>query len=123
MIDEKRSFRKIIKEWGHDVYLQRILANGNHSDSFERVTTRHVNPSGITNAAAMKDNLDGLFTRYDSVYYFEADVNPKEGDRIYENFSMKKTKDFSMFRINAVSANRGKYGKIIFWTVGVSREK
>jgi oxalate decarboxylase/phosphoglucose isomerase-like protein (cupin superfamily) len=123
MIDAKRSFRKILRDWGHDVHIQRILQNGNHSNSLERVTTRQVGQSGIANTLSTKEQADGLITKYDAVYYFEAEIYPKEGDRIYENYSMKNHKNYTMYRINAVSAVRGKLGKIVFWTVGASREK
>lgn len=112
-----------MRDWGHDIYLQRILHNGNHSNNLERVTTRQVGQSGISNTLATKEQIDGLITKYDAVYYFEAEINPKEGDRIYENYSMKTHKNFTMFRINAVSAVRGRLGKVVFWVVGASREK
>ncbi len=123
MIDAKKSFRKILKEWGHDIYLQRILANGNHSNKLEKVTTRQVGQSGITNTLSTQEKDEGLVTKYDAVYYFEGEINPKEGDRIYEDYSMKAHKNYTMFRIEAVSAVRGRQGKIVFWTVGASREK
>jgi hypothetical protein len=123
MIDVKRSIRKILREWGHDVYIQRILPNGNHSLKFERVTTRAVGQSGITNSTSTSSLDEGLLKKYDMVYYFESEVNPKEGDRVYENYSMKSHKNYTMFRIEAVSATRGKFGKIVFWVVGASREK
>lgn len=123
MIDAKRSIHKILREWGHDVHIQRMLPNGNHSDRFQRVTTRAVGQSGIGNATSTRSLDEGLFKNYDMVFYFESSVNPKEGDRIYENYSMKASKNYTMFRIEAVSATRGRLGKIAFWVVGASREK
>lgn len=123
MIDAKRSIRRIMREWGHDVYIQRILNNGNHSQSFEKVTTRQVGQSGITNSMSTQELEEGLVTRYDAVYYFEAEIYPKEGDRIYENYSIKTHKNYTMFRIDAATAVRGRQGKIVYWIVGASREK
>lgn len=123
MIDVKRSLKKILREWGHDVYMQRILANGNHSNQFERVTTRQVGQSGITNSNATQEMPEGLYTNYDAVYYFEDYVKPREGDRIYENYSLKASKNYTMFRIDAVTAVRGRQGKIDYWVVGATREK
>jgi len=57
MIDVKRSFKKVLREWGHDIYIQRILLNGNHSNKFERVTTRQVGQSGITNSLSTSEAL------------------------------------------------------------------
>lgn len=123
MIDIKRSFKKILREWGHNVYLQRILSNGNHSSQFQMVTTRQVGQAGLVNINAAQEMPEGISTNYDAVYYFEDNVNPREGDRIYENFSLKVTKNFTMFRIDAVTAVRGRQGKINYWVVGATREK
>lgn len=123
MIDPKRSLNKILRQWGHDVYIQRVLGNGNHSAQFERVTTRQVGQSGISNANSSSETQEGILTNYDAVYYFEENINPKEGDRIYENYSFKVSKNYTIFRIDAVTANRGRFGKINYWTVGATREK
>lgn len=123
MIDAKRTFKKILREWGHDVHIQRVLTNGNHSNQFERITTRQVGQSGITNSLAKSELEEGIYTKYDAVYYFEDEVNPKEGDRIYENFSLKKSKNYTMFVIDTATPVRGRLGKIVYWVVGATREK
>lgn len=123
VIDARRSFKRILREWGHDIYLQRILKNGNHSDQFERVTTRQVVQSGVANSQSTVESQDGIYTSYDAVYYFEDTINPMEGDRIYENYSLKAAKNYTMFSIDAVSPVRGRMGKISYWVVGVTREK
>ena len=123
MIDAKRSFNRILRQWGHDVYVQRILANGNHSDHFERVTTRQVGQSGAANSNSTQEYDEGLLTNYDAVYYFEENIFPKEGDRIYENYSLKVNKNYTVFRIDTVSAIRGRLGEINYWVVGATREK
>jgi hypothetical protein len=123
VIDAKRSFNKILREWGHDIYLQRILANGNHSSQFERITTRQVAQSGAANYQSTVELQSGLYTNYDAVYYFQDTVFPKEGDRIYENYSLKAAKNYTMFLVDAASAVRGRMGKISYWVVGATREK
>lgn len=123
MINEFRSFRKILREWGHDVYIQRMLSNGNYSEKLEKVTTRQVGQSGLVNVNSMEQGDEGIVYSYDAVYYFEAKVNPKEGDRIYEDISSKNHRNYSIFIIQAASLNRGRQGKNVFWTVGVKREK
>lgn len=122
MIDAKRAFRKVLREWGHDVYIQRRLSNGNYSDKFEKVTTRHVGQSGLTNTISMNVVEEGLEVKFDSIYYFEAEVLPKQGDRIYEDYSTK-TKNYTMLVIAASTPIRGRQGKILFWTVGANRER
>lgn len=122
MINAKRAFNKILREWGHDVYIQRQLANGNHSNKFERVTTRQVGQSGFMNTNSSQEQPEGIVTNYDAVYYFDGPINPKEGDRIYENYSTR-SKDYSLFRMDAVSPVRGRLGKIEYWIVGATRER
>lgn len=123
MIDAKRAFNKILREWGHDVYIQRMLSNGNHSDKFERVTTRQVGQSGLLNANSTQEMPEGMDTSYDAVYYFDDTVSPKEGDRIYENYSAKINRSYTMYRIDTVTAVRGRLGKIVFWVAGATRER
>lgn len=123
MINAKRSFRKILREWGHDVFIQRILPNGEYSTNFERVTTRQVGQSGVSSSLSSQETSEGLDIKYDAVYYFEDTVNPKEGDRIYENYSVKKNKEFTVFTIDTAVPIRGRLGEINFWTVGTTRER
>jgi hypothetical protein len=123
MIDLKRTFRNTLKKWGHDVYIQRILPNGNHSDEFERVTTRSVLQSGLTNATATEEREEGFDIKFDAVYYFEESVNPKEGDRIYEDYSLKPDKNYTVYLVDTASPVRGRLGKINFWVAGATREK
>jgi len=122
MIDVRRTFRQILKQWGHDVHIQRILSNGNYSDKLERVTTRQLGQTGALNANSVQELEAGVFTKYDAVYYFESTVNPKEGDRIYESVSVKVNKSSTRFRIDTATGIRGRLGKIDYWIVGATRE-
>jgi len=123
MIDAKKAFKKILREWGHDVYIQRILSNGNHSAEIERVTTRNIGQSGLANANSTQEMPEGLSTAYDAVYYFEDSINPKEGDRIYENYSAINKRAYTMYSIDTVTAVRGRLGKIVYWIAGATRER
>lgn len=123
MIDPAKTLRKILKEWGHDVYIQRSLANGNHSKTLEKVTTRQVSQSGKMNNDAMVQFDEGYLVKYEVVYYFEESIEPKEGDRIYENISSKNHRDYTMYIIQAASPVRGRHGRVLYWIVGASREK
>lgn len=122
MINLERSFKKILKEWGHDVYIQRIMPNNNYRDTLERVTTRNVFSSGITNAKSSQEQIEGIAVNSEVVYYFEAEINPQEGDRIYESLPNTFSKQ-TIYLIDTCSPRRGKNGKIIFWVVGATKEK
>lgn len=123
VINIQRSIKHLLKEWGHDVYIQRILPNGNYSDQFEKVTTRSVGKSGLRILkAGSEEFIEGVSYLYDAIYYFESNVNPKEGDRIYEDYSTKSNSNYTRFLMKGATAVRGKFGKINYWVVGCERE-
>jgi hypothetical protein len=123
MIDLKKNFRKILREWGHDVSIQRKLKNGNYSQTLEKYTTRHVGQTGTRNATSAQEGLEGINANYDMVYYFEAEVAPREGDRIYEDLGMGIVRDYTIYTIDISTPVRGRMGKIVYWIVGATREK
>lgn len=122
MINLEKTFKKILSDWGHDVYIQRIMPNGNYKDNLERVTTRNVYPSGITNAGLAQELEEGLSVNSEVVYFFESIVNPKEGDRIYEKLPNNMDRQ-TIYTIDTCSPRRGRGGKIVFWAVGATKEK
>jgi len=123
MTDLKKTFRKIVKEWGHDVILQRKLSNGNFSTKYEQYTTRHVGQTGTMNASSAEENIEGISYNYDIVYYFEAEVNPKIGDRIRESVGFSPSRNYGTYLIDGVTPVRGRMGKIVYWIVGATRER
>jgi hypothetical protein len=122
MISLDKTFKKILQEWGYDVYIQRKLFNGNYSDSLERVTTRSVFPNGKINSQSKQEEDEGIIINSDIVYYFEAEVNPQEGDRVYEQLPNAHGRQ-TIYVIDTASPMRGRMGKITFWTVGATRDK
>ncbi len=122
MINLEKVFKKTLSSWGHDVYVQRIMANGNYSDTLERVTTRNIYTSGNTNAKLAQELEEGIASNSEVIYFFEASVNPKEGDRIYEKLPNTFDQQ-TIYLIDACSPRRGRGGKIVFWTVGATKEK
>jgi len=122
MINLERSFKSILQKWGHDVYIQRIMSNNNYKDTLERVTTRNVFASGVINAKSSQELIEGIVVNSEVVYYFEAEINPQEGDRIYESTPNALNKQ-TIYLIDTCSPRRGKNGKIIFWVVGATKEK
>lgn len=123
MINAKGVFNKILKEWGHDVLLQRRLSDdGMYSDKFERITTRHVTAASRYLASTKEESIEGLLINSDRIYYFEAKINPKPGDRIYET-SHSPLEDYALYLIEDCYPVRGRYGELNFWTVGASKEE
>jgi hypothetical protein len=122
MINLEKTFKKILSSWGHDVYIQRIMANGNYRDLLERVTTRNIYTSGAANAKLAQELDEGISVNSEVVYFFEASVNPKEGDRIYEKLPNTFNQQ-TIYVIDACSPRRGRGGKIVFWAVGATKEE
>lgn len=122
MINVQRTFKNILRQWGHDVYIQRKLNNGNYSEKYELITVRAVPQSGIKNAKSLTEDDNGLYLQYDSVYYCEPDILPKEGDRLYEDYSSQINVAQSRFLIEAVTPVRGRGGKVEYWVIGATRE-
>ena len=112
----------ILKKWGYDVFIQRKKANGNYEDNLQQVTTRSVFPKGRFLAKSASEEDEGITVNSDVVYYFEGSVNPGEGDRIYEMIP-NPTSKHTIYVIDTSAPIRGKGGKIVYWTVGATREK
>jgi len=69
MIDPKKAFRKILREYGHDVLLQRRVSDDFlYSTNFERITTRHFFPSAEVLAQAQKEDNEGFVTNVDRLH-------------------------------------------------------
>lgn len=123
MIDASRTFRHILRKYGHDVLLQRRLDdNFLYSEIFERVTVRHFFPSDEAMAQIQKEDIEGVNTGIDLVFYFDSDVNPKQNDRIYEE-SPNGINGPNLYYIDFAAPVRGRMGKIIYWIAGVTRER
>lgn len=123
MINTKRVFRNILKEWGHDILLQRRLSDDNmYSDVLERVTTRHVTAASRYLASSKEEQREGVIINSDRVYYFESEINPKSGDRIYEG-SLSFLEDYVLYVLEECYPVRGRYGKIEYWMCGATKEE
>jgi hypothetical protein len=122
MINAKRVFQKILKEWGYDIFLQRRLSDDFvYEDTLERYTTRSVYPRNISLAKAQEEMPEGVITNSDLIFYFEANVNPKPGDRIYEE-SFNSLEQSVMYKIDDAYPVRGRFGEVNYWIVGATRE-
>jgi hypothetical protein len=122
MIKEKALFKKILREWGHDILLQRRLSDDFvYSDSLERFTTRSYVPRKSSLMASKQEGPEGIFVDSDMLYYFEAEVLPKAGDRIYEE-PFNDLNATIIYLIDDAYAVRGRHGQVAYWIVGSTRE-
>lgn len=122
MINAKSALRKILKEWGHDILLQRRLSDDfKYSDILERVTTRSQFPRNSKIALSLNENTEGYFADSDLLYFFEASVDPKSGDRIYEESAIDYESTV-IYKIDDAYPVRGRFGEVTYWLVGASKE-
>lgn len=120
----RNEFDSILRKWGHNIFLQRVLdpfdgEKLKYSNIFERHTVRHVNATGYTNQK--KEEMEGIRFDQAMVYYMRYESSPSLGDRIYENIE-KYPNNTITYIIDTVTPMRGESGKISFWTVGATRE-
>lgn len=119
MIDPARTFRATLRQWGHNILLQRRLDDQmTYSSKLERITVRSHNPQLANQSNTMYENAEGLTVNAEMIYYFDSLSNPKSGDRIYEEYPTGT----QVFMIDQATPVRGRLGKIIYWVAGATRE-
>jgi len=130
MANLKRALNEILRDWGHDVFLQRKDPSGSGwQNVLERHTVRHTYPSVRGIPQIMSERSEGLVHAVDLVYYFRPEASPREGDRIYEHDPRYKGhvgpsgSGQTTWLIDYALAMRGYGGKIEFWTIGCTREE
>jgi hypothetical protein len=122
MIKEKVMFKKILKEWGHDILFQRRISDDFvYSETLERYTTRSHMPRKSALMTAKEEVPEGIFSNSDLLYYFEEEVMPKSGDRIYEE-SFSDLYGAIIYAIDEAYPVRGRYGQLAYWIVGATKE-
>ena len=123
MINERRVFAKVLKDWGHDIlYQRRISDDFVYCDILERITTRSMVARNATLAMGLQEGAEGYYVNSEYIYYFEHNVNPKSGDRIYEE-SFDSLEDARIMVVDDCYPYRGRGGKVSYWIVGATKEK
>ena len=120
----KIDFDNILRQYGHDVFLQRrsqsTAGDVTYSETLERHTTRFTLPTTRALPNAQQEEMFGLTNTSERVYYFRSEVNPFEGDRIYEA-EVRTPNGQSVWSVDQAIGLRGLNGEIIYWAVGVTR--
>lgn len=116
----KRSLDKILREWGHDIVLQRTTSSKNtFSNKLERHTVRHMYPANRGLPNILEELPEGIIHNVDLLYYFRADAKPNEDDRIYEQDEGHGQRTYI---IDFALPMRGRGGEIVYYICGASRE-
>ena len=147
MIDLRKEFEKIMRRWGHNVYLQRRIYD--HRDDIpdedkattnfyekklEKFTVRYTfagRKTALTSVA--EERIEGIVHSSDRVYYFPYFANPGEGDRIYQHVpgtrevldpDGKPVRKYSeIYLVDFALPLRGHNGRIEYWMAGATREE
>lgn len=124
----RNKFNYIIREYGHNVYLQRrtidrgvrnysYRENSGFSDTLERHTVRSRLAGRSNSIPGIKEEMhEGLTQSVDKIFYFLHDANPDKHDRIYENEPTRRL----LYVIDWAQPYRGPGGSVIYWAVGAS---
>jgi hypothetical protein len=99
MINTAKAFQKILREWGHDVLIQRRLSDdGVYSDRFEKVTTRHITAASRYLASTKEETTEGVIINSDRIYYFAPAINcPISNAKIILLFKQNRTTNHFIF--------------------------
>ncbi len=121
----KGEFDRILKSYGHKVYLQRrVRASGTGDGTWKKELeihlTRHRSGSSVQGAAS--EAMEGMLSTSERIYYFRNEVQPFDGDRIYETDPrVQRPVDKTVWEIDAVVPMRGLGGDIEYYIAGCTR--
>lgn len=121
MISPQKTFKNILKQWGHNILIQRLIdpKTMKYESKLHRYTTRSYYPGSSGFVNAMQEKTQGLTVSSEVIYYLQDFVNPKSGDRIYEELATGN----EIFKVDFAAPVRGRGGKIVYWIVGATREE
>jgi hypothetical protein len=121
MINPHKTFKNILKQWGHNILIQRLTDPScmKYDSKLQRYTTRSYYPGSSGFANAMQEKTQGLTVSSEVIYYLQDFVNPKSGDRIYEELPTGN----EIFKIDFAAPVRGRGGKIVYWIAGATKEE
>lgn len=122
----RRDFDNILKQYGHDVYLQRVDESKNNTeedisylDKLEIHTVRFTITANRTLPGVRRELIEGILNTSERVYYFRYNADPFENDRIYE-IQPRPNEKQSVWVIDAAVPLYGVGGNLVFWTCGAT---
>lgn len=133
-IDLRNVFDNILRQWGHDVFLHRVVnpkapydvpryaQNSEGAPVLERHTTRHTYPGSRALGSIAQEEIEGVLHDYEYIYYFRHNVEPRSGDRIYDELGERDGGDV-MYTVDMAIPMRGRGGRIEFWAAGVTSDQ
>lgn len=126
MANMRSEFESILRQYGHDIFLQRRTQNTSglptYSDTLERHTVRFSVTATRTIPKTQAEQMEGITNTSERIYYFKNDANPYEGDRIYES-DLRNEENKTVWVIDQAIPMRGLGGNIVYWYAGATRIK
>lgn len=119
---------QLLKQWGHDILLQRRVnpwteERAVFTRQLERHTTRKMHSSSTYLASLRDEQFEGVLADLDLVYWFRWDVNPTQGDRIYDNITNGVPENQEIYVIDKAVPLKGHHGRVEFWACGCTQKK
>lgn len=135
MANLRRDMDRILRDYGHNVFLRRRdrslpwtedvrwVTDEDGNPLLEKHTVRHMHPSSVALSGATQQETEGVVTNVDRVYWFRWDVNPTEGDEVldFKPSGMPPVQKQETYHIDYAQPMRGNGGRIEFWAAGATR--
>lgn len=114
-------FDYVLTNYGYDVIVRKVRSG---NIEWERHTTRSRYPAVRGLPDVGDEQEEGLVHNVDMLFYFRANADIREGDRIYEQDPRygDGRVDGVQYVVDFALANRGIRGEVSFYTVGVTRD-
>jgi hypothetical protein len=124
-INLRTEFLQVLKDSGWNIYLQRRTndtGKNQFTNTLEIHTVRNRFGSSSVATGLAREQPEGVGVSPDNIFYFKWDVNPGEGDRIYEEMP-NQTSNTAVWLIDYAQPFRGFDGQIVYWICGCTREE
>lgn len=124
MFDLREEFDRLLKQWGQNIYLQRLnkpftnqmTGTNLYTNKLEKHTVRTMNTltsGGLGRVQAEEEEGVGYPT--EMVFWFRWDVNPISGDRVYMDVPRYPKGQDPVYKLDYADAKYGAQGRIEFW--------
>jgi len=122
----RQEFDTILANYGHDIYLQRVIHTDNNYDElvYDETLEIHTVRFSVTANRALpgmrQEHLEGILNTAERIYYFRYDANPFENDRVYEIEPRPNDRQI-VWLIDGVVPMYGINGNLVYWVTGCTR--
>lgn len=118
-------FETIIRKYGHNIYLQRRSKDADcpsealYPDVLEKHTVRFSIANTRSLMGRTQEQMEGILSTSERIYYFLINAHPFDGDRIYDYDENAKIQ--TIWTVDTSIPMRGLNGNIEYYSAGVTR--